>query len=268
MSETTNIKVVVRVRPAAMAAAPPLSLASDDGTGSVNVVGPALAVDDASGTISLTRDKRKGTLDFRFSHVMGPGSSQAALYSAVASNLVRDVADGINCCIMAYGQTSSGKSHAMVGTGWDDDAPSLTASASNLVPGRSASFKGGSRGGMKGAKKDVGLGLGLADSQEAALLAVAMHGEHGGGEVDGEGGGAGHELWPTPAPPAAVGDGWGVIPRSLCDLFAFLDGRAAESERFEFAVNCQIMQIYNEKIYDLLQVALSSPYLIPCLAPI
>ena len=86
MSETTNIKVVVRVRPApstaAAAAAAAASAAApstdDDGASSFAVAGPAIAVDDASGTISLIRDKRKGTLDFRFTHVMGPDGKELA----------------------------------------------------------------------------------------------------------------------------------------------------------------------------------------------
>ena len=42
-----------------------------------------------------------------------------------------------------------------------------------------------------------------------------------------------------------------------------LDRKTAESERFEFSVNCQIMQIYNEKIYDLLQVMIVSYTYLP-----
>eukprot|EP01038_Epipyxis_sp_PR26KG_P006473 gene6473-8903_t len=46
----------------------------------------------------------------------------------------------------------------------------------------------------------------------------------------------------------------GIIPRSIADLFSTLDERTTlRSKSFDFSVHCQIMQIYNEKIYDLLQ---------------
>ena len=48
--------------------------------------------------------------------------------------------------------------------------------------------------------------------------------------------------------------GSGVVPRSIHDLFSELDNLASQSsEDFDFSVHCQILQIYNERIYDLLQ---------------
>lgn len=45
----------------------------------------------------------------------------------------------------------------------------------------------------------------------------------------------------------------GIVPRSVSELFLALDARSAAIDDFEFSVTCQILQIYNEKIYDLLQ---------------
>lgn len=56
---------------------------------------------------------------------------------------------------------------------------------------------------------------------------------------------------------APIGDEYeqdfGVIPRSVADMFEELERRSNATTKFDFTVNCQIMQIYNEKIYDLLQ---------------
>lgn len=46
---------------------------------------------------------------------------------------------------------------------------------------------------------------------------------------------------------------FGIIPRTINEMFESLEKKAAASEKFDFSVNCQIMQIYNEKIFDLLQ---------------
>jgi hypothetical protein len=44
----------------------------------------------------------------------------------------------------------------------------------------------------------------------------------------------------------------GIIPRSLVELFVTLEKKSAEKSLYDFTVSCQIMQIYNEKVYDLL----------------
>ncbi|KAJ1442714.1 kinesin motor domain-containing protein, partial [Ochromonadaceae sp. CCMP2298] len=44
----------------------------------------------------------------------------------------------------------------------------------------------------------------------------------------------------------------GVVPRAVADLFRVLEGMAANA-KVEFSVSCQLIQIYNERIYDLMQ---------------
>ena len=46
-------------------------------------------------------------------------------------------------------------------------------------------------------------------------------------------------------------DAWGIIPRAVDDLFLLLAEHAAEGTTA--TVHCAYMQIYNDKIYDLLQ---------------
>ena len=139
-----------------------------------------MLVNEESKTVSVSRD-RKGTSDFTFSNgaVLGPQSTQQLVYSH-CNSLISDVLDGVDVAVLAYGQTSSGKTHSMYGKGWEQEE---------------------------------------------------------GGAPD------------TAIPEADLG----VVPRSVADLFAALDARSAASQDFDFSVTCQLLQIYNEKIYDLLQ---------------
>ncbi|XP_075037020.1 kinesin heavy chain [Mixophyes fleayi] len=50
-----------------------------------------------------------------FDKVLPPNTSQEQVYSACAKQIVKDVLDGYNGTIFAYGQTSSGKTHTMEG---------------------------------------------------------------------------------------------------------------------------------------------------------
>ncbi|EGB03792.1 hypothetical protein AURANDRAFT_2330, partial [Aureococcus anophagefferens] len=51
--------------------------------------------------------------------VFGPAVSTARVYQSIASPLVQNTLDGYNSTIFAYGQTSSGKTHTMVGSDAD-----------------------------------------------------------------------------------------------------------------------------------------------------
>lgn len=51
---------------------------------------------------------------FAFDKVFGPDASQEAVYNEL-SPLVQSVVDGYSVCLLAYGQTSSGKTYTMIG---------------------------------------------------------------------------------------------------------------------------------------------------------
>ncbi|XP_069791079.1 kinesin heavy chain isoform X2 [Narcine bancroftii] len=52
---------------------------------------------------------------FVFDKVFSPNTTQEQVYNACAKQIVKDVLDGYNGTIFAYGQTSSGKTHTMEG---------------------------------------------------------------------------------------------------------------------------------------------------------
>lgn len=109
---SSTLKVLVRVRP------PPTSgkVKSEREIQNRCVSVQGSSGDDGEGkAVSVTRGERKGTSDFNFSEgaVLGPSAPQPSVYNHC--KVVGDVVDGVDCCIMAYGQTSSGKTYSMYG---------------------------------------------------------------------------------------------------------------------------------------------------------
>jgi len=91
-----------------------------------------IAVDEVERTLSVSRGGATGTSsaaaegrngrgigaesrEFAFDDVFGPMSTQERVYDSAVRPLVRDVLDGMNCTVFAYGQTGTGKTHTMSG---------------------------------------------------------------------------------------------------------------------------------------------------------
>ncbi len=70
---------------------------------------------------------------FSFDHVHGPETSQHTIYAATAEPLIARFIEGFNCTILAYGQTSSGKTHTMTGVDLDGD-PSDPSNGMGIIP--------------------------------------------------------------------------------------------------------------------------------------
>lgn len=63
----------------------------------------------------VTEDGSSLDIKFAFDHVFPPDFTNEAVYKTIASDIVRSSIDGINGTIFAYGVTSSGKTHTMMG---------------------------------------------------------------------------------------------------------------------------------------------------------
>ncbi|KAH8117048.1 kinesin [Phellopilus nigrolimitatus] len=70
---------------------------------------------------------------FAFDQVLGPDSTQFELFQATAAPLLSRFLDGFNCTILAYGQTSSGKTYSMTGVDLDAD-PSDPYNGMGIIP--------------------------------------------------------------------------------------------------------------------------------------
>ncbi|CDS02291.1 hypothetical protein, partial [Sporisorium scitamineum] len=138
MPNTTSVQVAVRIRPVTTADQsniPPRwqkSILTASSTSSVTVepgsappAGPGGSTGPSS---ALTRDKRQA---FSFDRVFSPADGQKEIFT-VAEPLIDRFIEGYNVTILAYGQTSSGKSYTM-GTSAGDDVD-----YEGLVAGRSA----------------------------------------------------------------------------------------------------------------------------------
>jgi hypothetical protein len=70
---------------------------------------------------------------FSFDQVHPPSITQHALFTSTAEPLVARFVEGFNCTILAYGQTSSGKTYTMTGIDLDAD-PSNSSNGMGIIP--------------------------------------------------------------------------------------------------------------------------------------
>lgn len=70
---------------------------------------------------------------FTFDQVHGPATTQHALYTSTAQPLISRFVEGFNCTILAYGQTSSGKTFTMTGVDLDAD-PADPTNSMGIIP--------------------------------------------------------------------------------------------------------------------------------------
>ena len=84
-----------------------------------------ITVDEHARTMAVARGgaatsttnggKREGTesKEFAFDDVFGTQSTQERVYDSAVRPMVKDVLEGMNCTVFAYGQTGTGKTHTM-----------------------------------------------------------------------------------------------------------------------------------------------------------
>ncbi|KAL5511327.1 hypothetical protein ACEPAH_4543 [Sanghuangporus vaninii] len=85
----------------------------------------------STGLAATSTPSRKQT--FAFDQVHGPETSQYDLYKETAAPLLSRFLEGFNCTILAYGQTSSGKTYSMTGMDLEAD-PSDPYNGMGIIP--------------------------------------------------------------------------------------------------------------------------------------
>lgn len=63
----------------------------------------------------IIKDSKMEDCSFMFDHVFDMDSTQEEVFDKVGEPVLKNILDGFNGTIMAYGQTSSGKTHTMQG---------------------------------------------------------------------------------------------------------------------------------------------------------
>ena len=107
---------------------------------SVDEASRALVVESSSAKVTSTTTatasgKSKtstGDREFTFDDVFGPTSTQERVYESAVKPMVRDVLDGYNCTVFAYGQTGTGKTHTMSGA--HDAECDVLSSEAGIIP--------------------------------------------------------------------------------------------------------------------------------------
>lgn len=178
-------------------------------------------IEDEEEIINVTNDDtvvsikrdKKAQADFVFSKIFSKETEQKQLYQSC--DLVKDVISGVNCCVMAYGQTGSGKTYTMYGSGWENNNNSTTIHLPKDINLEKEDRP--STGNERRAQSPAFLSL-------TATETIDNNDEN-----------------------------LGIIPRAITDLFKLLETKSQSATNFDYSINCQVMQIYNEKIYDMLQ---------------
>jgi hypothetical protein len=93
--------------------------------------------DDAT-TLFLTKPwgNRPENLKYQFDRILGPTADQSAIFEEVAP-FISSFIDGVNVCMFAYGQSSSGKTYTMEGPNSDmlyEEEKSLVHEQSGILP--------------------------------------------------------------------------------------------------------------------------------------
>ncbi|KAH9030617.1 kinesin domain-containing protein [Lactarius pseudohatsudake] len=131
-SSTTSVQVALRIRPVTPQDAVNIPArfqrtvihATTTTSVSVDVTTSAPAAHGASAATAppspspVANAKKQ---HFTFDQVHGQDSTQHALFTATAQPLIARFLEGFNCTILAYGQTSSGKTFTMTGVDLDAD---------------------------------------------------------------------------------------------------------------------------------------------------
>ncbi|KAF9012100.1 kinesin-domain-containing protein [Hymenopellis radicata] len=140
-SATTSVQVAVRIRPptnqdntniparfqrSVLHASSSTTLAVEATSGAPTNTGPASAASSAAGAAAKKQV-------FTFDQVHGPPTTQHAMFTSTAHPLISRFVEGFNCTILAYGQTSSGKTHTMTGIDLDAD-PSDPNNGMGIIP--------------------------------------------------------------------------------------------------------------------------------------
>lgn len=99
-----NVQVLVRCRPL------------NDDEQRINVP-TAITCNEGKREVSVVQNIANKQVDkiFTFDKVFGPKAQQRSIYDQAISPIVKEVLDGFNCTVFAYGQTGTGKTYTMEG---------------------------------------------------------------------------------------------------------------------------------------------------------
>ncbi|CBZ51363.1 unnamed protein product [Neospora caninum Liverpool] len=173
----------------------------------------------------------RGSQDFTFDYVFGEHSSQEAIFERIGKPLVHSVCSGFNATLLAYGQSSSGKTYTIIG---DRDQEEVLHHGDKHNEGEKEE-----RGEQK---ENAGV---EAEEKQTHQFTSTRHRE-GLGDKNGCGRrGEADEKWAD----RRVREGDGLLPRMINGLFAWT--KTNENPAVRRCIRTAAIEIYNETIRDL-----------------
>ncbi|KAI9995996.1 hypothetical protein PInf_013174 [Phytophthora infestans] len=136
VEEQDSVKVCVRIRPLGSKEKHEQTksciriAASFDGLSS-NITSASSRDGSTRGPQQLIVGKDRA---FTFDNVLGVTSSQMETYRLCVAPLVQGFLDGYNATVLAYGQTGTGKTHTMAGTGFDGRGREKNGELQGIIP--------------------------------------------------------------------------------------------------------------------------------------
>ncbi|PFH36002.1 putative kinesin [Besnoitia besnoiti] len=253
-----NIQVVCRLRPMTKekgACVDPkhseraLTVPSSaSGRASTNTIHARYPSSLSSTSVNSTGTGNRLAQDFVFDHVFGEDSSQASVFEKIGSQLVHAVCSGFNATILAYGQSSSGKTYTIIGDhaseeGFSDGGAAHGEGIHSIDAQQTCETSERRRRGVPGSDHGDSLGVvkgtpslshdGMADGSIGNERTQTRKREDG----------------KTSGSPN-VGDGDGLLPRMIQALFTWM--KHHEDPRVRRRVLVAAIEIYNENVRDLI----------------
>ena len=184
---TERIKVAIRIRP---------FLSNEDSSNQAIQIVP-----EDDNTIILYKQPEifQGT----FNQIFSSDSTQKDVFNFIKPCLI-NIQSGINCTILAYGQTGTGKTYTMFGNDWSFNENNLNINLNN--------------------NNEMGLYGNNSDELLKNQIVIDKNSEYN-----------------------------GIIPNLIMELYNLYKEKE-KKENTNKIITCSYIQIYNEKIYDLLDI--------------
>ncbi|CAD7942767.1 unnamed protein product [Amoebophrya sp. A120] len=231
----------------------------------------------SSNSIAPSSSATSNKYAFRYNGVLGPEAGQDDVWSMLnMDHILSQLLEGYHGTIIAYGQTGSGKTHSIEGVQYSDAGQERVEPVFlehtpkenyGLIPriahaifakitdaGHENTLQRRPNHEMKNKKPEMKSEVD-AEGDEAALLACE--------EEDGETGTSSDDAGPLDAGTDAEKLGRDAKVNSSCIKTDEQPGEPDASSNVErnFEVRCSFLQIYNEKIYDLLSSEVAETYI-------
>lgn len=192
-----SIEVVVRLRPSSRGGSNVDSDAEQSQT---------VAVEESTGKVVLCRNRNQA--EYTFTRTFGPDADQSSVYTSC--DVIPYVLDGVNCCVMTYGQTSTGKTYTMYGKGWEDTNLLSDTGTKNEILSKSLNLRN------VAALNDINDTESVASAHDSGDEATVQGDDIGGSESS---------------------DHLGIIPRCINDLFDNLNTQQANKDNFAYSIS-------------------------------